>query len=158
MARNYLTPEGYQRLKDEVQTLLKIERPKTVQAVSEAAAMGDRSENAEYIYGKRRLREIDRRLRFLSKRLEDVEIVDPTQVKTDKVSFGLWVRVEDEDGEQSIYQIVGEDEIDPEKGRITFSSPLGKALLGKKLGDVVTVKRPKGDLEIEIIEIRSESP
>jgi transcription elongation factor GreB len=158
MARNYLTPEGYQRLKDEFQTLLKFERPKTVQAVSEAAAMGDRSENAEYIYGKRRLREIDRRLRFLSKRLEDVEIVDPTQVNTDKVSFGLWVVVEDEEGEQSVYQIVGEDEIDPEKGRITFSSPLGKALLGKKLGDIVTVKRPKGDLELEIVEIRAKPP
>jgi transcription elongation factor GreB len=158
MARNYLTPEGYQRLKDEFQTLLKFERPKTVQAVSEAAAMGDRSENAEYIYGKRRLREIDRRLRFLSKRLEDVEIVDPAQVNTDKVSFGLWVVVKDEEGEQRVYQIVGEDEIDPEKGRITFSSPLGKALLGKKLGDIVTVKRPKGDLELEIVEIRAKPP
>lgn len=153
MAHNYLTPEGLGRLKNELQNLLKVERPKTVQAVSEAAAMGDRSENAEYIYGKRRLREIDSRIRFLGKRLEDVEIIQPHLVSTEKVSFGLWVKVENEQGEESQYQVVGEDEIDPEQGRITYSSPLGRALLGKRIGDTFTVKRPKGDLELEVIAI-----
>lgn len=156
MANNYLTPEGFEKLKTELQHLLKIDRPKTVHAVSEAAAMGDRSENAEYIYGKKRLREIDRRIRFLSKRLEDVEIIDPKNLSIAKVAFGLWVKVQDEDGALHSYQILGEDEIDPDKGRITYSSPLGRALLGKRVGDLVNVKRPKGDIELEIIEISNQ--
>ncbi|MEO5667872.1 MAG: transcription elongation factor GreB [Bdellovibrionota bacterium] len=151
--KNYLTPEGYKRLREEMQRLLNVDRAETVRAVSDAAAMGDRSENAEYIYGKKKLREIDRRIRFLTKRLEDVEIVDPTKVDISKVSFGTWVKIVDEDGHEQSYQIVGEDEIDPSQGRITFSSPIGRALLGKKTGDVFEVHRPKGRVEIEIVSI-----
>jgi transcription elongation factor GreB len=150
---NYLTPAAYDKLRAELKQLLDEERPVIVRAVSDAAAMGDRSENAEYIYGKRRLREIDRRIRFLQKRLEDVQVVDPAQVDTRKVSFGAWVKVVDEEGKQAWYQIVGQDEIEPGEGRITFSSPLGKLLLGKAVGDVVLLKRPKGEIEIEILEI-----
>lgn len=152
---NYLTPEGHQRLRDEFRQLLEVERPKIVASVNAAAAMGDRSENADYIYGKRRLREIDRRLRFLQKRLENVEIVDPNRVDTSKVSFGVFVTVVDEDGKESVFQIVGEDEIDPKAGRITFSSPLGRALLGKKVGDAFTVQRPAGSMEYEVVAIRN---
>jgi transcription elongation factor GreB len=156
MSKNYLTPEGHKKLQTELHLLLHNERPQTVQAVSEAAAMGDRSENAEYIYGKKRLREIDRRIRFLSKRLENIEIIDPRSVSTDKVSFGVWVVIQDENGNKQRLQIVGEDEIDPNKGRITFSSPMGRALLGKQRGDYFVLKRPKGDLEIEILDIQKE--
>lgn len=155
MSKNYLTPDGYKILKKEIQTLLKEERPKVVQAVSEAAAMGDRSENAEYIYGKRRLREIDRRIWVLQKRLEVVEIIDPATVRTDKVSFGLWVSVENEEGEISTYQIVGQDEIDTAKNRITFSSPLGRALLGKSIDDTFEFKRPAGTQELCIVDIKN---
>jgi len=156
MSKNYLTPEGFARLRGELLKLLNEERQQILAAVNVAAAMGDRSENAEYIYGKRRLREIDRRLRFLQKRLDDVEVVDPAKVATDKVSFGTWVHVVDEEGEESHYQLVGEDEIDPKAGRITFSSPLGRALLGKRVGDVVLFRRPKGDTEVEILAITRE--
>ncbi|MBS1983885.1 MAG: transcription elongation factor GreB [Bdellovibrionales bacterium] len=150
---NYLTPPAYAQLRAELESLLNTERPKIVQAVTDAAAMGDRSENAEYIYGKRRLREIDRRIRFLQQRLEAVEIVDPQSVDTSKVSFGTWVQVADEEGGHAWYQIVGPDEIDPAQGRITFSSPLGRALLGKRVGDTVTLVRPKGPVEVEVLQI-----
>lgn len=150
---NYLTPPAYAQLRAELESLLNTERPKIVQAVTDAAAMGDRSENAEYIYGKRRLREIDRRIRFLQQRLEAVEIVDPQSVDTSKVSFGTWVQVADEEGGNAWYQIVGPDEIDPMQGRITFSSPLGRALLGKRVGDTVTLVRPKGPVEVEVLQI-----
>jgi transcription elongation factor GreB len=152
--KNYLTPEGYHRLRDELSSLVKVERPKVVHQVSEAAAMGDRSENAEYIYGKRRLREIDRRIHFLEGRLEDVEIVDPQQVSLEKVSFGVWVDVVNDAGEKQSLQIVGEDELDPTRGKITFTSPVGRALLGKRIGDVVVVKVPKGEMEYEILNLR----
>ncbi len=152
-SKNYLSPEGYTRLKEELHRLLSVDRPETVRAVSDAAAMGDRSENAEYIYGKRKLREIDRRIRFLTKRLEDVELVEISKVDTSKVSFGTWVKVRNEDGRCQTFQIVGEDEIDPQQGRITFSSPMGRALLGKTVGDVFEVERPKGKVEIEIVSI-----
>lgn len=159
MPKNYLTPEGLQKLRAEWQELMDVERPKIVHTVSVAAALGDRSENADYIYGKRRLREIDRRLRFLSGRLEDVEVVDPSTVSTAKVSFGTWVEVSEDGAAKSHwYQIVGEDEIDPAVGRITFSSPLGRALLGKKAGDVVKLQRPKGDTEMEILRIANRKP
>jgi transcription elongation factor GreB len=152
-SKNYLTHEGYARLKEELHRLLSVDRPETVRAVSDAAAMGDRSENAEYIYGKRKLREIDRRIRFLTKRLEDVELVELSKVDVSKVSFGVWVKIRDEDGKRQSFQIVGEDEIDPLQGRITFSSPMGRALLGKKVGDVFEVHRPKGKVEVEIVSI-----
>ena len=152
--KNYLTREGYQKLRDEVAQLINVERPKTVQAVSVAAAMGDRSENAEYIYGKRRLREIDKRIHFLQGRLKDVEIVDTSSHPAHQVAFGLWVHVEwDEDGRTVWYQIVGPDELDPARNRITFTSPLGRALLGKKPGDVTAVHTPQGVQEVTILKI-----
>jgi transcription elongation factor GreB len=156
MATNYLTPAGFEKLRTELLELLNVERPRVVSAVNVAAAMGDRSENAEYIYGKRRLREIDRRIRFLQKRLDNIEVIDPLKVDTSRVSFGTWVHLLDEDGGHHWYQIVGEDEIDAGAGRITFSSPVGRALLGKKVGDFFTVQRPKGALEMEIVAIERE--
>ncbi len=153
---NYLTPAAFQRLKAELAQLLDEERPKVVAQVSAAAALGDRSENADYIYGKRRLREIDRRIHFVGKRLEDVEVIDPEKVNTASVVFAAWVKVEDEDQKSTWYQIVGQDEIDPSLGKITFSSPLGKALLGKKKGDVVEFEKPgQGICEMEIVDIRA---
>ena len=153
MSTNYLTPEGFNRLRTELLQLLNEERPKIVKSVNEAAALGDRSENAEYIYGKRRLREIDRRIHFLQKRLDNVEVVDPLKINTERVSFGAVVSLEDEDGKISKYQIVGEDEIDPKLGRITFSSPLGRALLGKTKDSVITVSRPAGPVEYVVVSI-----
>lgn len=149
----YLSPEAHKKIKEEFNELLNVERPKIVDLVSWAASLGDRSENADYQYGKKRLREIDRRLHYLSKKLESAIVVDPSKVDTSKVSFGCWVVVSDEEGGTHKYQIVGEDEIDPLKGRITFASPMGRALLGKKAGDVVTVQKPTGPVDYEIIKI-----
>jgi transcription elongation factor GreB len=142
---NYITPAGLARLASELEHLQRVERPKVVQEVSDAAAQGDRSENAEYIYGKKRLREIDRRMRFLSQRLTHVQIVDPAAQSSDRVLFGAFVSVEDEDGRASRYQIVGEDEVEPSAGRISWKSPLGRALLNKREGDAVNVRRPDGE-------------
>lgn len=151
---NYITPEGARRLSEELGRLRMIERPKTVQEVADAAAQGDRSENAEYIYGKRKLREIDRRMRYLTKRLEVAMVVDPKQQKGDKIFFGATVELENEDGVRSVHQIVGEDESDSKKGQISWRSPLGRALLGRKAGEVITVRRPVGEMEMEIISVR----
>lgn len=151
---NYITPEGARRLSEELGRLRTVERPRIVQEVSDAAAQGDRSENAEYIYGKKKLREIDRRMRYLTKRLESAVVVDPKSQTGDKVFFGATVEVEDEDGRKSAYCIVGEDEIDSKAGRISWKSPVGHALLGKRAGDVVTVKRPVGDVELEIVSVK----
>jgi len=150
---NYLTPDGAKKLSVELDQLMRIERPRVVREVADAAAQGDRSENAEYIYGKRRLREIDRRVRFLTKRLESAVVVKPGSVGGDKVRFGARVTVQDEHGKQSRYHLVGPDESDPGQGRLSFQSPLGRALLNKCVGDVVTVQRPVGDLEVEILEL-----
>jgi len=150
---NYMTPEGAKRLSAELDRLLRIERPQVVQQVADAAAQGDRSENAEYIYGKRRLREIDRRVRFLTKRLESAEVVRPGTVGGDRVRFGANVTVEDEKGKRSRYCLVGPDESNPGKGLLSFQSPLGRALLNKRVGDTVTVNRPAGDVEVQILEI-----
>lgn len=150
---NYLTPDGAKKLSVELDQLMRIERPRVVHEVAEAAAQGDRSENAEYIYGKRRLREIDRRVRFLTKRLESAVVVKPGSIGGDKVRFGARVTVQDEHGKQSRYHLVGPDESDPSQGRLSFQSPLGRALLNKCVGDVVTVQRPVGDIEVEILEI-----
>ena len=150
---NYLTPDGAKKLSVELDQLMRIERPRVVREVADAAAQGDRSENAEYIYGKRRLREIDRRVRFLTKRLESAVVVKPGSVGGDKVRFGARVTVQDEHGKQSRYHLVGPDESDPGQGRLSFQSPLGRALLNKCVGDVVTVQRPVGELEVEILEI-----
>lgn len=131
------------------------ERPKVVETVAWAASNGDRSENGDYIYGKRRLREIDRRIRFLTQRLDQVEIIDPKKqaaVKSDKVQFGATVLVQDEEGSSKKYCIVGIDETDPAVGKISWISPIGKALLQTRVGDVVNVKTPKGEVELEVLE------
>lgn len=150
---NYLTPQGARKLSDEL-ARLRAERPKVVQEVADAAAQGDRSENAEYIYGKKKLREIDRRMRHLTLRLKDAVVVDPKTQRGDKIFFGATVDVEDEEGSRLSYRLVGEDEVDAKTGSISYKSPIGRALLGKKTGDVVTVRRPAGDLELEIAAIR----
>jgi len=150
---NYLTPEGAKKLQTELAELVRTERPKVVAEVAEAAAQGDRSENAEYIYGKKRLREIDRRIRFLEKRLASAVVVAGERAELDQVRFGARVTVVDEDGVERSYVIVGPDESNPEAGYLSFQSPVGRALMKKRVGDVVVVKRPIGDLELEITAI-----
>jgi transcription elongation factor GreB len=151
---NYLTPEGAKKYADELNKLLSVDRPRVVQEVADAAAQGDRSENAEYVYGKKRLREIDRRVRFLSKRLDAAVVVRTEEVqKADEVRFGATVECVDENGKKSRYQVVGPDEADPGSGRISFKSPLGASLMKKKVGDVIVVQRPAGEIEIEILSI-----
>jgi len=148
-----ITRDGYNKLKSEFDRLWKVERPRITTEVMWAAAQGDRSENAEYIYGKKRLREIDRRVRWLKKRLTSLQIVEPQKEQHGKVFFGAFVKVVDEDGKKSAYRIVGSDEIDLKQGWISIDSPLAKALLGKKVGDFGVVNRPKGEVEVEILEI-----
>ena len=151
---NYLTPEGAKKYAEELNKLLSVDRPRVVQEVSDAAAQGDRSENAEYTYGKKRLREIDRRVRFLTKRLDAAVVVRTEEVqKIDEVRFGASVEVVDENGKKSRYQVVGPDEADPSSGRISFKSPLGASLMKKRVGDVIAVQRPAGEIEIEILTI-----
>ena len=153
--KNYMTPAGYAQLDAEFNQLWKVERPTLVETISWAASNGDRSENGDYIYGKKRLREVDRRIRFLSKRLEHAEVVDPvTREKTDQVFFGATVTVADSDGRESTYAIVGLDEADAGRGRITWVSPMARALLKAREGDTVTVQTPEGRREVEIIEVR----
>ncbi len=151
--RNYMTPQGAEKMRHELLNLLNVERPKVVETVAWAASNGDRSENADYIYGKRRLREIDRRIRFLTKRLDAVEIVDPATQKGDKVLFGATVEVLDEDGVKKTYRIVGIDESDPAHGKVSWHSPLGKALLQSKAGDAVTFQTPGGGQELEVLKV-----
>ena len=152
--KNYITPAGYRRMSEEMAILRLKKRPEVVSALADAAAEGDRSENAEYIYRKRQLRDIDRRMRFLSKRLDDVRIVDPSaQPHRDRVFFGATVTVEDDNGGVSTYRIVGVDEIDGTAGDISWKSPIGRALLGKGLDDSVRVKWHAGTRELTIAEI-----
>lgn len=151
--KNYITPLGLQKLRAEYQQLLQGERPKIVETVAWAASNGDRSENADYIYGKRRLREIDSRLRFLMGRLEKADVVDPSELKSEKILFGATVTIENDDGVDSTYQIVGEDEIDISMGKISWRSPLAMALLGKKVGDEVIVQKPKGPETFSIVQL-----
>lgn len=151
--KNYITPDGFEKLRSEYTELLNSERPKVVEVVAWAASNGDRSENADYQYGKRRLREIDKRLYFLQKRMEAAEVIDPKALDTDKVVFGATVSFEDEDGKESVYQIVGSDEFDIKLGRISWDSPVSKALLGKKIGDEVKISKPSGDEYITITNI-----
>jgi transcription elongation factor GreB len=152
----YITPTGAERLRAELKQLLTVERPKVTAEVSAAAALGDRSENAEYIYGKRRLREIDRRLRFLHKRLEALTVVDPkAQKDPGRIFFGATVTLQnDEDETKVTYQLVGPDETELKTGRISVDSPVARALIGKKKGDSVVVVRPKGEAEFTILNIR----
>ncbi len=148
----YITPEGFKRLQEELERLWRVDRPKVTAEVSAAAAQGDRSENAEYIYGKKKLREIDRRIRYLSKRLDSLTVVPP-KAHAERVFFGAHVTVE-EDGEEATYRIVGPDEFDVRSGRISVDSPLAKALLGKREGDEVVVQRPRGPAELVVVGIR----
>ena len=150
----YITPEGARRLREELDYLWRVERPKVTQAVAEAAAQGDRSENAEYTYGKRRLREIDRRVRFLRKRLDGMVIVDRPPADPSRVFFGAWVTLEAEDGTLTRYRIVGPDEFDMAPGYISMDAPLGRALMRKALDDEVTVELPSGTRKFIIVDIR----
>ena len=153
--KNYMTPQGYRQLQEELRGLLRVERPKVVDVVSWAAGNGDRSENGDYIYGKRRLREIDRRIRFLSKRLEIAQVVDPTQQKNlDQVFFGATVTYADRDGTEKTITIVGIDEADLDQGQVSWVSPIARALMKAHEGDVVELRTPSGIEPIEIIEIR----
>jgi transcription elongation factor GreB len=152
--KNYLTPAGYERLRDEFKQLMDVERPKVVEAVYWAASNGDRSENGDYIYGKKRLREIDRRIRFLTKRLEIAEIVDPShQPNKDQVFFGATVTYDNEAGDERTVTIVGIDEAEPLEGRISWVSPVARSLLKSREGDVVSLPTPEGKQELEVIKI-----
>ena len=152
----YITAAGFRRIELELERLWSVDRPKVTNEVSEAAAHGDRSENAEYIYGKKKLREIDRRMRFLGKRCDAAIIVDPKEKRGSKVFFGATVVLEDDDGAELTYQLVGEDEIDAAAGRISWRSPIGAALLGKEEGTDVRVETPAGRKQLTIAEVRYE--
>ncbi|MSP25721.1 MAG: transcription elongation factor GreB [Myxococcales bacterium] len=151
---NYITPTGLRCLTDEANRLLTLERPRTVREVSAAAAHGDRSDNAEYRYGKKKLREIDRRLEWLSKRLDAARVVDPAVPRGSKVFFGATVDLQDADAEQRTLQLVGEDETDPPAGKVSWRSPIGRALLGRSAGDEVVVAAPQGARHYEILAVR----
>lgn len=152
--KNYITPAGHARLKDELEHLVKRERPHVVEIVAWAASNGDRSENGDYIYGKRRLREIDRRIRFLSKRLDNAEVVDPLrQGDNDQIFFGARVTIADNDGQENTYTIVGIDEADVTRGRISWISPLARALIKSREGDTIRFQSPVGIREIDILEV-----
>ncbi|MGH8293966.1 MAG: transcription elongation factor GreB [Steroidobacteraceae bacterium] len=157
-ASKYITPEGVRHLREELEQLWRVERPKVTQAVAEAAAQGDRSENAEYTYGKRRLREIDRRVRFLRKRLDGMVVVDRPPADRKKVYFGAWVTVESHDGAQSRYRVVGPDEFDREPGYISMDSPLGRALLRRGFDEELTVEVPGGSRTLIVVEIDYDAP
>lgn len=150
---NLITPEGFKKLSDDLTHLFDVERPKVVDEVHQAALQGDRSENAEYIYGKKRLREIDKRIGFLQRRLDAARVIDPRRQSGEKVLFGATVHVEDEDGQKKVWQIVGEDEAAPANGKVSWKSPVGRALLDKKVGDYVVVQTPSGERELSILEI-----
>ena len=153
-AKNYMTPEGFARMREELDTFMRKERPEVVKVVSWAAGNGDRSENGDYIYGKKRLREIDRRVRYLSKRLANAEVVDQAKrAKTDQVFFGATVTTANEKGEERTIKIVGVDEVDLAKGHVSWISPIAKALLRAEEGDVVKLRTPVGVEELEIVKV-----
>lgn len=154
---NYITPPGYKKLQDELDQLLRKERPEVTKLVQWAASNGDRSENADYLYGKRRLREIDRRVRFLTQRLDAAVVVDVTTIKSEKVQFGAMVEIEDEEGTKKCYTIIGVDEVDTALGRISWQSPIGRSLLGKEAGDEVMIKVPAGELSYTVISVTYQS-
>lgn len=158
--KNYITAQGFAALEEEFQQLRKVERPEVVRTVSWAASNGDRSENGDYIYGKRRLRQIDSRMRFLIKRMDNAVVVDPAQQQhLEKVFFGAWVTLYALDREAELrYRIVGQDELAPSKGYISWVSPLARAMLGKQVGDVVQVQSPGGVEAYEIVEIAYHDP
>jgi transcription elongation factor GreB len=152
----YITPEGYRRFEEEADRLWNIDRPAMAKAVQVAAAEGDRSENAEYQYSKQRLAAIDRRLRFLGRRLKVLTIVDEKPPDDGRVYFGTWVTIEDEDGVVYTYRIVGPDEIDADRKWISMESPVGRALLSREVGDEITLRRPNGEMSCEIVDVRNE--
>ncbi|MFY1855887.1 transcription elongation factor GreB [Achromobacter xylosoxidans] len=153
--KNYMTPEGYERLRGELTHLMNVERPSVVQVVSWAASNGDRSENGDYLYGKKRLREIDRRMRFLTKRLDIAEVVDPAaQPNRDQVFFGATVLYSDKAGEEHTVTIVGVDEAEPLAGKISWISPVARALIKAREGDTVVLRTPGGIEELDILEVR----
>jgi transcription elongation factor GreB len=153
--KNYMTPSGHRDMQDELRQLLRVERPKVVETVAWAAGNGDRSENGDYIYGKRRLREIDRRIRFLTKRLESAEVVDPRQQKKlDQVFFGATVTYATEDGTEKTITIVGIDEADLVRGQVSWVSPIARAMMKASEGDVVELRAPAGVEQLEVLEIR----
>ncbi len=154
----YITPEGFRRVASEHQRIWTELRPRVVAEVEAAAALGDRSENAEYIYGKKKLRELDRRLRELSERMDSLTVVDPKAHPSGRAYFGAWVTVEHEDGAERCYRLVGPDEFDVAAGLISVEAPLGRALLGKRNGDVVVVHRPAGPQELTVVEVAWTSP
>lgn len=157
--KNYITPGGYRRLQEELDTLWKVERPELVKTIAWAASNGDRSENGDYIYGKKRLREVDRRVRFLRKRLEQAEVVDPARRgDCDQVFFGATVTVCDDAGCQSSYCIVGIDEADVARGHISWISPLARALLKLRVGEVGMLRTPSGVSEIEVLAVIYRKP
>ncbi|NBW81959.1 transcription elongation factor GreB [bacterium] len=149
---NLITPAGFQKLKDERDHLLKKERPRVVEEVRQAVLQGDRSENAEYIYGKKRMREIDRRVRFLNKRLDQARVIDPKEQNPDCIRFGATVTIEDENGQRRTYQIVGEDEIDLAAKKISWKSPVGAGLLKAQKGDEIEIETPRGPMLLTVIE------
>lgn len=151
--KNYMTPQGQKKLQDELEQLLRKERPEVTKLVQWAASNGDRSENADYLYGKRRLREIDRRVRFLTQRLEAAVVVDPCEINSDKVQFGATVEIMDEDGISKRFTIVGIDEVNTSLGRISWQSPIGRALIGKKEGDEVLIQVPAGETVYEVVSV-----
>jgi transcription elongation factor GreB len=153
--REYITDQGYRRLREELDHLFRVERPRVVKGVADAAAEGDRSENAEYIYGKKKLREIDKRIEFLTKRVDVLTVVtEYPEDGTDKIFFGAYVELEDDDGRITTYRIVGADESDAERGYISIESPVARALMGKRVGDAVTVFRPKGEVTFAVLSVR----
>lgn len=154
---NYMTPGGFKKLDDELQHLLRTERPEVTRLVSWAASNGDRSENADYIYGKKRLREIDRRIRFLTQRLDASVVVDPEKVVSSKVQFGATVEVVNEEGQSREITIVGVDEVDTSRNHLSWQSPIGRSLLGKSEGDEVTIVIPAGETTFEIVSISYKS-
>ncbi|QMT32957.1 transcription elongation factor GreB [Conchiformibius steedae DSM 2580] len=155
--KNYITPQGWQALKDELYQLVHKERPEIVQIVNWAASNGDRSENGDYLYGKRRMREIDRRIRFLTKRLESAEVIDPeTREYTDQIFFAATVDILRGDGSEQTVRIVGEDEIDTPRHKISWRSPLARALIKAREGDSVWLRTPEQHEEIEVLAVRYE--
>ncbi|MCL4127493.1 UNVERIFIED_CONTAM: hypothetical protein GTU68_063439, partial [Idotea baltica] len=151
--KNYITPIGFNSLQSEYNQLKKRERPQVVEVVTWAAGNGDRSENADYHYGKRRLREIDKRLRYLGKQIDAAEIIDPASVSSDKIVFGATVCIEDEEGSQKTYMIVGVDESEPERGKISWKSPIARALMKGRSGELISFNTPQGERDIEILSV-----
>jgi len=157
-AARYITPEGFQRISAEHQRIWTVSRPRVVAEVEAAAALGDRSENAEYVYGKKKLRELDRRLRELSERMDALTVIDPKPHPSGRAYFGAWVTVEHEDGTVRRYRPVGPDEFDVEAGLLSVDAPLGRALLGKRKGEVVRFLRPAGAVEVTLVRVSWKAP